>query len=88
MSLRVYEVRDNIQQKWYFFENTSTNNVRVFSSFVVSCDNGHNVVSITIRAIDFTSPGQYRKYPLNRNLIFKCSICGREDPNRVRVELI
>lgn len=84
--MKTYEVKDTMHQKFYFFEKIAPNHIRVFQTFEVECTACQR--SRVIRAIDFTAPGHYKKFPVNRTLVFVCSMCGWESPDKVRVELV
>jgi hypothetical protein len=85
--MKIYEVKTGYLQKFYFYEKMSPNSVRVFAQFEVSCSNKHSKRTKLIKAVDFTGPGQYKKYPVNRTLVFICSLCGWENPEKIRIEL-
>ena len=86
--MKHYTVSEGYLQQWYFNEILAPNHIRVFTQFEVSCDRGHPRQSKLIRAVQFTGPGQYKKYPVNKTLIFICSVCGWENLERVRVDLV
>jgi len=86
--MRTYEVTYYSYMKWYFSERIAPGHVRIFTQFEVSCEKCTPTRTRAIRAVDFTAPGHYKKFPVDRTLVFVCSMCGWEHPEKVRVNLV